>query len=111
MYHELYGKLKPNLNCRSAPPNPPSNLPAPMPEASLSVGQPIEGSYSTGKPAFAVVEIEGEEGGVASDMFAQSHPTPLLGPGSPAPRPALTVVVQEGAAQKTQTASRSLAPA
>lgn len=86
-----------------------NELPAVLSEAaprqslpSLLEGFPPEGhahqahSYSAEIPAVAVVDHEPNGPADSSDMVVQSHPNPDADPEARAPRPALTVFMQEG---------------
>ena len=55
-----------------------------------------EHSYSSGRPAVAVVDNNADGAAAASDVVAQSHPAPHASQEQGMPRPALTVVMQEG---------------
>lgn len=79
------------------------HLDAPL-EADMnrSEANPSEGglerdpTQSAATPAVAVVENNIEGGPEASDVVAQSHPNPSTHQAAGLPRPALTVVMQEG---------------
>ena len=63
------------------------------PQGSLGNG---EHSYSSGRPAVAVLDNNATGIAAASDVVAQSHPAPNADLNQGFPRPALTVVMQEG---------------
>ena len=70
-----------------------------LPEAGAHPSEgipPGDVSHSAGVPAIAVVETEAADIAANSDMVVQSHPNPHAEAEARLPRPALTVVMQEG---------------